>query len=287
MSLKTTVKPTYRPLAHDVTPSSWVRTVTQIHSDQPMALKPKINTNIFRPIIVSAIFVWAFVQTLLIAMWCTCKRSIVFNVCPGVQFQDRMMEFAPQKFRNLVEKNCEGKRLLVWKVSFCCFFRNFCFYETKLPISEKIADFRVTMDCFLLSVVISYCRSEVIVFRFLTGIDEVRSENSELSSGISRILPVFGEIIVYLCKMTVDLKNINGRFQSWRHYCHFANHTGSKGYHIWPRSIIFYIPCKDDFSIPLLSIYNMYMYFKKFTVGAPKHNSISFILSHFESLTTF
>ena len=54
---------------------------------------------------------------------------------------------------------------------------------------------------FLVSAVIFYCRSEVIVFRFYKELNGVRSKNSELSREVLHKLPVFGEIIVYLYKM--------------------------------------------------------------------------------------
>ena len=44
--------------------------------------------------------------------------------------------------------------------------RNFCFYEMKLLISKKFTGFHVTLDNFLVSVVISYYWSEVIIFVF-------------------------------------------------------------------------------------------------------------------------
>ena len=37
---------------------------------------------------------------------------------------------------------------------------------------------------------------------------QFQSENLELNHGILRTLPVFGEIIVCLCKMIVDLTNM-------------------------------------------------------------------------------
>ena len=68
---------------------------------------------------------------------------------------------------------------------------------------EKFADFRVTL--------INFSASEVLPiegdrFPILHRLNAVRSENSELSHGISRILSVFSET-VYLRKMIVNLKN--------------------------------------------------------------------------------
>ena len=71
------------------------------------------------------------------------------------------------------------------------------------PFPKKFADFCVTLDNFLLPILDD---SFPILYQEL---NTVRSENSELSHGILHFLPVFGEIIVYLCKMVVDLKNIN------------------------------------------------------------------------------
>ena len=64
------------------------------------------------------------------------------------------------KFRNPVEKNRVGGRPPPWNSRFPDFF---CFYEMKLPVSEKFIDFCVMLENFLVFVVISYCQSEVIV----------------------------------------------------------------------------------------------------------------------------
>ena len=127
------------------------------------------------------------------------------------KFQDKIVD-SHTKFRNSVEKNHASGKFPPWKNLFS---GNYCFYETKLPTSEKAADFSVTLYNFLVSAVISYCGSEVIVFRFYQKLNVVRSENSELSRGISWILPVFGKIIVYLLKMIKNLKNINCRKNSY------------------------------------------------------------------------
>ena len=72
-------------------------------------------------------------------------------------------------------------------------FENVRFYETKLTVRR----FSRTLDNLLVSVVISYCRSEVIVFRFYQKWNAVRSKNSELSRRISLFLPVPGELIMH------------------------------------------------------------------------------------------
>ena len=77
-------------------------------------------------------------------------------------------------------------------------FRKFLLLWIKTPrFRKKFADLRTTLDNFLLPI-----RSDCFP-------NAVQSENSKLSRGISRILPVFGEIIECLCKMFVDLKYIN------------------------------------------------------------------------------
>ena len=68
------------------------------------------------------------------------------------------------------------------------FFRNFCFYEMKLPIFEKIVDFGITLDNFLASVIISYCRSGCDIFQILPGIDFSSIRKFGLSRRISCIL---------------------------------------------------------------------------------------------------
>ena len=89
------------------------------------------------------------------------------------------------------------------------FTGNFCFDETKVPVSEIFADFHETLDNFLVSVVTFYCRSEVIFSHDFTEFSWYK--NSEFSRGILRILPVFGKIFVYLRKVIVDFfkKEIN------------------------------------------------------------------------------
>ena len=97
-------------------------------------------------------------------------------------------------------------------------FWKLLFLRNKTSHFRKICWFSLTLDSFLVSVVISYCRLEVTVFQSYQKLNAVRSKNLELSCGISHILLVFGEITVYLCKMIMDLKNINCRKNS-----HFGN----------------------------------------------------------------
>ena len=52
------------------------------------------------------------------------------------------------------------------------------YYEMKFPFSEKFADFRVMLDNFLVSMKISHCRSELIVFLFYQKLNAIQSENS-------------------------------------------------------------------------------------------------------------
>ena len=76
------------------------------------------------------------------------------------------------------------------------FSRNFCCYETTFLVSERFTDFCVTVDNFLVSVGISYCRSEVIIFLFYQELNAVQSKKSTFTWGLSHILPVFGKISV-------------------------------------------------------------------------------------------
>ena len=101
------------------------------------------------------------------------------------------------KFRNLAKKNHEGGRLPTCKI--LDFFRNLCFYEMKLPVSKKIANFRIMLDNFLLTIAGD------------SFPNAVQFENLDLSHRIPHILPVFAKIIVYLCKMIVDLTHENAR----------------------------------------------------------------------------
>ena len=52
----------------------------------------------------------------------------------------------------------------------------------ELPVSEKFKNFCDTLDNFLVSVVIFYCQSEVIVFYFYYELNAVRFENFETKS---------------------------------------------------------------------------------------------------------
>ena len=113
-----------------------------------------------------------------------------FNILSGIQGLNFWVEWQDSypKFRNPVEKNCEGR---------------------KLP-SRKILRLLCNTGQFLLvSIVVSYCRSEVMFFQFYQKLNVVPSKNSEISRAISCILLFFCEIIVYLSKMMMDLKNIN------------------------------------------------------------------------------
>ena len=133
------------------------------------------------------------------------KKDATGSNSQGLNFRAGWRDLRPN-FRNPVEKNREDGRLPPWKI--LCFLE-ICFYETKLLVSEKFTDFIKKLDNFLMSEVISYCRSKAIVFRFYEELKAVRFTSSELNRGISCILPAFGEIIVYSCKMIVGLKNIN------------------------------------------------------------------------------
>ena len=72
----------------------------------------------------------------------------------------------------------------------------FC-YKMKFPVSDKFTDFNVTLDNFLVSMEISYCQLEAMVFNFYQESNAVQSEILAFSWGISCILPFFSEIIVY------------------------------------------------------------------------------------------
>ena len=102
------------------------------------------------------------------------------------------------KFRNPVEKIREGGKIPPVKNS--QFSRKFCFYGAKLAVSKKFAAFRVKLDNFLVSVGNILLPMGGDIFPMYQELDAIRSENSKLSRGISRILPVFGEITAYLRK---------------------------------------------------------------------------------------
>ena len=56
-------------------------------------LKPTIGTKVFRPIIVSTLFVWESVQSSLIATWRLCKESIRF-LCRQIKMvKPKLLEF--------------------------------------------------------------------------------------------------------------------------------------------------------------------------------------------------
>ena len=110
-------------------------------------------------------------------------------------------QYSRQKFGNLVKMYPTLKKISV--------FWNFYCYET------KFTDFRGTSDNFLVSIGISYWQSE---FLFYLELNAVQCEKAELSQGISRILPIFGEIIMYQWKIIVNLNNM---------YCKKSPFTGN------------------------------------------------------------
>ena len=59
-----------------------------------------------------------------------------------------------------------------------------------------------------------FCQSEVIVFRFCRELNAVQFENSELSRGISPILPIFGKIIVHRMQNDCEFK----KYQLWKKF---------------------------------------------------------------------
>ena len=132
-------------------------------------------------------------------------KTIKFLI-PMLEFQGGMARFVP-KIQKSRQKESRGRESPALKNS--QFPENFYFYETELPVFEKSANFRITLDNFLVSKLIFYCRSEVTVFRFYQELNAVRYENSELSRRTLRTLPVFGETTEYLHKKIVDLININ------------------------------------------------------------------------------
>ena len=85
-------------------------------------------------------------------------------------------------------------------------FRTFLLFWNATPLSKKFSNFQVTLDNFLMSVIIFYCRSKMIIFLLYHELNAIQSENLEFSHEISCILPVHEEIKVYLLKMIVDLK---------------------------------------------------------------------------------
>ena len=80
----------------------------------------------------------------------------------GLGFQGGMAGFAPKIQGSRRKINRVGRRFPPCKI--LAFPENFCFCETKLPISEKIVAFRVTLDNFLVSEQISYRLSEMTIF---------------------------------------------------------------------------------------------------------------------------
>ena len=104
-----------------------------------------------------------------------------------------------------------SKRIGIVKYSrpekFMVFIKCFSFMKQNSLFPKKIP--LIFAYYWTISYCLSYCWTEVIVFQFYQELNAVWSENSELNRRISCILPIFGEIIVYLGKMFVDLKKIN------------------------------------------------------------------------------
>ena len=118
-----------------------------------------------------------------------------------LEFESGMAGFTPK-----IQKFCQ-KKSREWEtfaLKNSQFGENFCFYE--IIFLKNIC---VTLGNFLIIGVISYCRSEVIIFQFYQEMKAVQSENSELSHGISCILLVFNKVIVYL-HIILDIKSIIG-----------------------------------------------------------------------------
>ena len=81
--------------------------------------------------------------------------------------------------------------------NFLLFLQIFAFMKQNSPFLKKNTDFYVMLDNFLVTVLIFYRWSEVIVFRFYWELNTVLPKNSELNCRISHILPFFVKIIVY------------------------------------------------------------------------------------------
>ena len=56
-------------------------------------------------------------------------------------------------------------------------FRKFLSLWNEISVSEKFVDFYEMLDNFLVSIVISYCQSKVIVFQFYQEMNAVRLQN--------------------------------------------------------------------------------------------------------------
>ena len=78
------------------------------------------------------------------------------------------------KYRNPVEINHEGGKLLPWKF---CFSGNFYCYETKFPVAKKFTYFCAMLGNILVYVRISYCRWEVIIFLFYQKLKTIHQNN--------------------------------------------------------------------------------------------------------------
>ena len=91
----------------------------------------------------------------------------------------RALNLAIPSKRIVRAKNSRPEKFSVIRFFFFFFLRNETFRF------RKIRRFFLTLDNFLVSIVISYCRSEVIFSWFYQELNAVRSENSELSCGIS------------------------------------------------------------------------------------------------------
>ena len=92
---------------------------------------------------------------------------------------DSSQNFVSEKqILHKIKKESQGQENSALKNSW--FSGNFCFYETKLPISKKFADFHVMLNNFLVSMAI-------IVFQFYQELNAVQSEDSERKLKISKI----------------------------------------------------------------------------------------------------
>ena len=83
------------------------------------------------------------------------------------------------------------------------------FMKWNSPFPKKFADFPATLDNFLLLI---SSPIECDVFQLYQELNAVQSEKSKLNSrNIACFASVLDKIILYLCKMIIDLKNLNAK----------------------------------------------------------------------------
>ena len=104
----------------------------------------------------------------------TICRTVTYKIHTGLEFQNGMAGFVPKILKSR-RKESRGRETLVLK--YFPFSENFWFLWNETHRFQKIYCISNKLDHFIVSVIIFYCRSEVIVFRFYQELNADWFEN--------------------------------------------------------------------------------------------------------------